>query len=171
MHETCQRTERVIWLWLFTGVVLLVSFTADSEKTFLVLRMAVKKIVRIIPAILTMLILVSVTLYLIPEELISRYLVGRNLLAGTVIAAAFGSITLMPGFIAFPLSGMLLGKGVPYMVLSALTATMMLVGVVTFPIEKEFLGIRVAFIRNMVGLFIALAVALAVGIIYGEIGF
>jgi len=161
----------VIWLWLFTGAAVLISFAADREKTLLALRLAVKKVVRISPAILTMLILVSVALYLIPEDLISRWLVGRNLAAGSAIAAAFGSVTLMPGFIAFPLSGILLGKGVPYTVLSALTATMMLVGVVTFPIEREFLGVKVAIIRNMVGLFIALVVAIAVGILYGEIGF
>jgi hypothetical protein len=92
-----------------------------------------------------------------------------HLLAGTAIASAFGSITLMPGFIAFPLSGILLQKGVPYMVLSALTATMMLVGVVTFPIEREYLGVKVALLRNLAGLFIALSVAVAVGLVYGEL--
>lgn len=159
----------MIWFWLFTGVAVLASFAADRDRTLQAGRMAVKKILHITPAILTMLILVSVALYLVPEELISRYLVGRNILAGTAIASAIGSITLMPGFIAYPLCGILLERGVPYMVLSALTTTMMMVGVMTFPIEREYFGTRVALVRNVLGFLIALTVALAMGLVYGEL--
>ncbi len=157
-------------LWVFTAVALLISFAADRLRTVQAAQMALRKMRRIIPAILTMLILVSMTLYFIPEELISRYLVGRNLLAGTAIASVFGSITLMPGFIAYPLSGLLLGRGVPYMVLSALTTTMMMVGVITFPLEREYFGTGVALVRNILGLLTALAVAAAIGVVYGELG-
>ena len=159
----------MIWFWLFTGVAVLASFAADRDRTLQAGRMAVKKILHITPAILTMLILVSVALYLVPEELISRYLMGRNILAGTAIASAIGSITLMPGFIAYPLCGILLERGVPYMVLSALTTTMMMVGVMTFPIEREYFGTRVALVRNVLGFLIALTVALAMGLVYGEL--
>lgn len=159
----------MIRLWLFTGAAVLVSFAVDRDRTIQAILMTVKKIRRITPAILTMLILVSVTLYLLPEEVLSRFLVGRNLLAGTAIASALGSITLMPGFIVFPLSGILLKEGVPYMVLSALTTTMMMVGVVTFPIEREYFGTKVALVRNAIGFLIAVFVAVAMGLVYGEL--
>ena len=55
------------------------------------------------------------------------------------------------------------------MVLSAFTTTLMMVGVLTFPIEKEYFGVKVAVIRNVIGLFIALSVAVATGIFFGEI--
>jgi uncharacterized membrane protein YraQ (UPF0718 family) len=85
------------------------------------------------------------------------------------MASLFGSITIMPGFIAFPLSGILLNKGVPYMVLSAFTTTLMMVGILTYPVEKEYFGVKVTIIRNIISLFIALAVAMMTGIFFGEI--
>jgi len=55
------------------------------------------------------------------------------------------------------------------MVLSAFTTTMMMVGVLTYPIEKEYFGTRVTIIRNAVSFLIAIAVAMMTGIIFGEI--
>ena len=85
------------------------------------------------------------------------------------IATILGSITLMPGFIAYPMCGILLQKGVSYLVISAFTTTLMMVGILTFPVEKEYFGIRVALIRNVIGLIIAIVIAIAIGFIYGEI--
>lgn len=158
------------WLYLFTAIAVLISFIADRDRTVMAGLTAVRKIIRIAPAIFMMLILVSVALYLVPERVISHYLVDRNTAIGMAIASLFGSITFMPGFIAFPLSGILLQKGVPYMVLSALTTTMMMVGVVTYPIEREYLGRKVTILRNIIGLVIALIVAVVTGMFYGEVG-
>ena len=88
---------------------------------------------------------------------------------GVLMASFFGSITLMPGFIAFPLSGILLQKGVTYTVISAFTTTLMMVGFVTFPIEKKYFGGKVMIIRNVLSLFIAFIVAVVTGIFFGEI--
>jgi len=71
--------------------------------------------------------------------------------------------------VAFPLSGILLGKGVPYTVIAAFTTTLMMVGVVTFPLEKRFLGARVALVRNLAGLAVALVVSVAIGLFFGEL--
>jgi hypothetical protein len=75
----------------------------------------------------------------------------------------------MPGFIAFPLCGILLETGVPYMVLSAFTTTLMMVGVLTFPVERAYLGTKVTIIRNVISFVIALTVAIITGIAFGEI--
>jgi hypothetical protein len=45
----------------------------------------------------------------------------------------------------------------------------MMVGAVTFPIERRYLGTRAAGVRNLISLAIALAVTLAVGLFFGEI--
>ena len=123
----------------------------------------------ILPAFLMMLILVSIVLFLVPDEVIIRYLGADARYMAVLSAAALGSIALMPGFIAFPLAGVLLEKGVLYMVLSAFTTTMMMVGVLTYPIEKAYFGARVTIIRNAVSFLIAIAVAMITGIIFGEI--
>ena len=107
--------------------------------------------------------------FLIPDEVILRCLGVDNKYMGVVYASIAGSITLMPGFIAFPLCGILLTKQVPYMILSAFTTTLMMVGILTFPVEKEYFGIKVAVIRNLAGLLIALIVAFITGIMFGEI--
>ncbi len=157
------------YLYIITGFAILLSFIVNSKKTLMAIKIAVKKFVNILPAFLTMLILVSVVLFLVPDKVISNYLGNSNKFVGVTFASFFGSITLMPGFIAFPLCGILLKKGVPYMVLSAFTTTLMMVGVLTYPIEKEYFGMKVTIIRNVISFFIALIVALMTGIFFGEL--
>jgi uncharacterized membrane protein YraQ (UPF0718 family) len=100
---------------------------------------------------------------------IFNFLSNENKFFSVIIASILGSITLMPGMIAFPVCGILLKKGVSYMVLSAFTTTMMSVGILTYPVEKAYFGARVTIIRNIVNFFIAIIVALITGIFYGEI--
>lgn len=157
------------YLYIATGLAVLISFIADSERTLKAFKMALKKFVTILPAFLGMLILVSIVLFLIPDRVISQYLGSSNIFTGVLFASFLGSITLMPGFIAFPLCGILLKKGVLYMVLSAFTTTLMMVGILTYPIEKAYFGTKVTIIRNIISLFIALIVALMTGIFFGEI--
>lgn len=55
------------------------------------------------------------------------------------------------------------------MVLSAFSTTLMMVGVLTYPIEKAYFGTKVTLMRNLLSLFIAVVVALMTGIFFGEI--
>ncbi len=157
------------YLYIVTGLVVLFSFIVNREKTLKAVKIAVKRFANILPAFLIMLILISIVLFLVPDKVISDYLGVNNKFVGVIFASFLGSITLMPGFIAFPLCGILLKKGVLYMVLAAFTTTLMMVGVLTYPIEKEYFGIRVTIIRNVISLFIALVVAVMIGIFFGEI--
>lgn len=157
------------YLYAITVLALIVSFVFSREKTFRAVRIGVEKFLKILPAFLTMLILVSIVLFLLPDVVISEYLAGDSKLIGVFVASFLGSIIFMPGFIAFPLCGILLAKGVSYMVLSAFSTTLMMVGVLTYPIEKEYFGIRVTIIRNLLGFLMALVVAVVTGIFFGEI--
>jgi len=157
------------YLYITTGLALLISVIADRNKTLTAIKISCKKLVKILPAFLTMLILVSIVLFLIPDKVISNYLGNNNKFTGIILASLFGSVTLMPGFIAFPLCGILLKKGVGYMVLSAFTTTLMMVGILSYPIEKKYFGIKVTIIRNLISFFIALIVALSIGLFYGEL--
>jgi len=145
------------------------SLIASREKTLKALKISYKRFINILPAFLIMLILVSVVLFLVPDDVISNYLGVENKFTGVLLASFLGSITLMPGFIVFPLAGILLKKGVVYMVLSAFTTTLMMVGVLTYPIEKQYFGVKVTIMRNAISLLIALVIAVVTGIFFGEI--
>jgi uncharacterized membrane protein YraQ (UPF0718 family) len=45
----------------------------------------------------------------------------------------------------------------------------MMVGVLTAPIEKAYFGLKVTIIRNVISFFIAIAVAIMIGLFFGEI--
>ncbi|MBO8125819.1 MAG: hypothetical protein H0Z38_01135 [Firmicutes bacterium] len=156
-------------LYVVTAGLLILSALADRGKTYQALKVAWKRFAKIFPSFLTMLIFVSILTYLVPNELIVRYLGGAGNWVGLALASLFGSITLMPGFIAFPLSGLLLKQGVSYMTISAFTTTLMMVGVLTFPVEQKYFGTRAAFLRNLASLLVAVVVALCIGIVYGEV--
>lgn len=157
------------YLYSVTGLALLISIIIDRKKTLRAIKISYKKFIHIIPAFLTMLILVSIVLFFVPDKMISNYLGNNDKFIGIILASLFGSITLMPGFIAFPLCGILLKKGVGYMVLSAFTTTLMMVGILTYPVEKEYFGVKVTIIRNVISFFIALIVALSIGFFFGEL--
>lgn len=157
------------FLYVLVGLGVAISFIASRDKTFRAIKIAATRFLSILPAFLMMLILVSVVLFLLPDEVIVAYLGIDNRFVGTFFASLFGSITLMPGFIAFPLCGILLEKGVPYMVLSAFTTTLMMVGVLTYPVEKAYFGARVTIIRNLLSFLTALAIAAATGLFFGEL--
>ena len=158
-----------MYLYIIVGLAVLASFIADRGKTLRALKISVKRFVKILPAFLTMIILVSIVLFLIPDAVISNYLGGSNKSIGVIFASFFGSVTLMPGFIAYPLCGILLKKGVAYMVLAAFATTLMMVGILTAPIEKAYFGMKVTVLRNVISLVIALIVTVVIGIFFGEI--
>ena len=161
--------KEAYFLYAIIGLVLLISLIINRRKTLRALEIAVKRFASILPHFLIMLILVSIALFLLPDVFITRYLASDNRFIAVLFASLLGSVTLMPGFIAFPLAGILLTKGVPYMVLSAFTTTLMMVGVLTYPIERAYLGAKLTVTRNTISFFIALTIAVMTGILFGEI--
>ena len=157
------------FLYALTAVALVASFIANREKTGSALRVAWMRFSKIAPAFVVMLVLVSVALYLLPERTMLRLLAPQHKWVGVATALGVGSVSIMPGFIAFPLCGVLLERGALYMVLSAFSTTLMMVGVVTFPLEKTYLGARLALVRNLSSLLIAIVVALVMGLVFGEL--
>lgn len=156
------------YLYIITAGALLVSLAADRKKTGKVVVLAARRLFGILPVFATLLVLFSITITLLPQEVVAR-LVGRESgWLGVAIATGVGSIVFMPGFIAFPLSGALLKQGIPYMVLAAFTTTLMMVGVLTYPLEREYFGRSVTLLRNAMGLVIALVASLAIGLVFGE---
>jgi len=148
------------------GLIIILMFI-DRQKTFLGIKKGIKKIIKNAPVFINMIILVSISLYFFSDELILRYLGETNIVQSILLALGIGSITFMPGFVVFPLAGLLLEKGVSYVVLAAFTTSMMMVGVLTFQIEKEYFGTKLTIIRNLMGLLMAIIVSGVIGILLG----
>lgn len=158
----------MIGLYVVTAVLVAVSFIADRRKTVNGIKIGVRKFRKILPNYLKLLILIAIVLFF-TEGLIVRYLGQENGLLGIMAGMLLGSATMMPGFIAYPLAGVLVERGVLYMVVAGFVTTLMMVGVLTYPVEKEYMGAKATIIRNVVSFVIAAVIALAMGVFYGEV--
>jgi len=159
----------MIALLVVTAIALIASLIASRQKTLAALKRAAVRFGHILPAFLGMLVLFAVTITLLPAEVVGLLLGRESRSIGVLVASAIGSLTLMPGFIAFPLCGALLEQGVPRMVLAAFSTTLMSVGVLTYPLERQYFGTGVTLVRNAVSLVIALVVAVIMGLVFGEL--
>lgn len=154
-------------LLLFIALVCLVaSFIADKNKTWKGVARGLKMFLNLLPVILSVLILVSIFLFFLPNETIVHYLGNDAGFMGYVIAALIGSIALIPGFIAYPLAGILLKNGVSYQIIAVFITTLMMVGILTLPIEIKYFGLRTAILRNVLYFIGAIIIGGAIGLIY-----
>lgn len=110
----------------------------------------------LLPILLLMLALVSVVLYLLPDETLAKHMGEGAGATGWFTSALLGSVALIPGFIAYPLCGVLLKSGVSYAVISVFITTLMMVGIVTLPIEAKYFGLKTSIIRNALSFVAAL---------------
>ncbi|MCK7529670.1 MAG: hypothetical protein MZV63_00700 [Marinilabiliales bacterium] len=67
---------------------------------------------KLLPLLLSTLALVSIVLWLIPDETLASYMGKDSGAVGWMTAALIGSVALIPGFIAYPLCGILVNSGV-----------------------------------------------------------
>ncbi len=154
------------FLLIFSIISVVVSFIGSRDKTLQGIKKGLMMFLNLLPAILAVLILVSVALYFLPNETIVKFLGKEAGVAGYIVAASIGSVALIPGFIAYPLAGLLVKSGVGYPVIAVFITTLMMVGVLTLPIEAKFFGLKTALIRNALFLLGALMIGLAIGLIY-----
>ena len=120
-------------LYAGTAALFGVSFVKSREKTILALKKAWKSFETILPQFLAILLLIGFILAVLDEETISKLLGKESGMVGMAIAAVIGSITLIPGFIAFPLAASLLAAGAGYGQIAMFLTTLMMVGIVTLP--------------------------------------
>ncbi|MCT4645465.1 MAG: permease [Carboxylicivirga sp.] len=156
-------------IYIITILLLIISLSKDAHRTKMGIIIGFKKFIKILPAFSIMVILSSIAIYLLPEDVISTLLNNDNKIISLSLAAFLGSILILPGFIAFPLGGFLIQKGITFMVISAFTTTLMMVGLLTFPIEKQYFGSKSTILRNTFSFCIAIIIALVTGIIFNEI--
>jgi uncharacterized membrane protein YraQ (UPF0718 family) len=148
----------MIELSIFTLVCLLVSILFDLKKTMKGIKKGLTMFIKLLPVLLFMLALVSIVLFLIPEKTLVRFMGKDAGIAGWMIAAALGSVALIPGFIAYPLCGILINRGVSYGIIAVFITTLMMVGIFTLPIEAKFFGWKISILRNVLSFMGALLI-------------
>jgi len=157
----------MIQLLVFTIAAVLISLLLNKKKTTAGVKKGMKMFLNLLPPFITVLIAVSFVLAFLPKEVLQKLLGADSGIAGFFIAAGLGSIALIPGFIAYPLASVLLKNGVSYPVISVFITTLMMVGIVTLPIERKFFGWRVAITRNLLSFIGALIIGAAMALIWG----
>lgn len=151
----------MLLLIIITTIALAFSFGTDQKKTWQGVQKGAKMFLNLLPTILVVLAIVSIVLFFLPNELIVKYLGENAGWTGYAIAAIVGSLALIPGFVAYPLAGALVKSGVGYPVIAIFITTLMMVGILTLPIEIKFFGLR-----NLLFLIGALIIGVFTGLIY-----
>ena len=146
-----------------------ISFAIDRKKTVAGFKRGWKMFRNVLFPFLNILILVSVLLYFIPPNVISKYLGANSGVLGFSIAAVVGSVTLIPGFISYPIAAGLIQQGASYAIVATFMTTLMMVGVVTLPLEIGYFGKTVAITRNILNFVAAIIIGMVVGLILGLI--
>jgi uncharacterized membrane protein YraQ (UPF0718 family) len=148
-------------LFLYVAVIVLfgISLAKDRVKTKKALLKGLKSLENIMPQFITVLILIAIMLTVLTAETISRFLGAGTGWVGVAIAAAIGSITLIPGFVAFPLAGELLQNGAGVMQIATFVSSLMMVGIITLPMEITYFGKRTAILRNAFALIFSVVAA------------
>ncbi|QRN85724.1 permease [Clostridia bacterium] len=152
-------------LYIATIILLLVSFTKNKMKTKKALKKAWKAFENILPEFLAIILLVGLLLAIINPELISKIIGPSSGWLGVIIAAIVGAITLIPGFIAFPTAALLLEGGAGYMQIGAFISTLMMVGIVTIPVEVKYFGKKLTIQRNILAFIFSFIVAIVISLV------
>ena len=90
-----------VFLYTAAIVCLLLSSYKDKKKTKKALMVARKAFLKIFPEFSAILILIAIVLALVSQQMIQRLIGGQSGAVGMLITSVIGSITLIPGFIAF----------------------------------------------------------------------
>lgn len=151
-------------LYALAAIGLAISFFRDRQKTKAALMKAWKAFENILPQLLTIFLVIGFALAIFPPETIRRLIGSESGFWGVLAAAVIGSVTLIPGFVAFPLAAALLKSGAGYMQLAAFISTLMMVGVITISIERKTFGMKATLTRNAAAFVFSFLVAVVMGV-------
>lgn len=141
------------------------SMIKSKKKTMKAFKVAKKSLIKTAPSILTVLGIVGLTMGALNPTFISEVLGSESGILGTIVAAIVGGITLIPSIVAFPLAGSLLASGAGINTIAVFITTLVMVGVVTAPMEIEYLGKKFTLLRNGFSFLMAIGIGLLMEVI------
>lgn len=156
-------------LYGVTILLIVISFFKDRKKTMQALKKAWKSFENMLPQLLGIITMVGIVLAILDAKVISQIIGSSSGWFGVFLASIIGAITLIPGFIAFPTAALLLQGGAGYMQIAAFVSSLMMVGVVTMPLEMKHFGRKATLLRNFFAFLFAFVTALVIGKVMGEI--
>lgn len=156
-----------IILYALAVGLLVFSFFKDRAKTRQALKKAWKSFENILPQFATILLIIGILLAVLSPEIISKIIGKQSGFLGMAVSGIIGSITLIPGFVAFPLASALLKSGAGFMQIAVFISTLMMVGIVTIPLEIKYFGKKAAITRNTLAFICSFAIAVVIGVILG----
>ncbi|MPN51464.1 hypothetical protein SDC9_199110 [bioreactor metagenome] len=151
------------FFYLLAGSALVISWFKSPELTKTALKKAWLSFERILPQLLAVFLLIGFILTLLTPAQISQLFGAQSGWLGVLIASVIGSITLIPAFVAFPLAAALLKSGAGYLQITAFISTLMMVGIVTMPMEIKFFGRKTAILRNLLAFCFSILAAVIMG--------
>ena len=150
-------------------ILLALSWKKSPEKTRQSLKKAWRSCTNVLPLFFAILICMGFLLSFVDESII-RQVVGRESgMAGIALSGLLGSVTLIPAFAAYPAAAELLRVTGGYAQITMLITSLMMVGVVTLPLECRFFGVKAAVWRNLLSLLYAFALSVFIGMIFGAL--
>ncbi|MCL6087929.1 MAG: permease [Actinobacteria bacterium] len=152
-------------IYFIAIVLLVVSLIKSRQKTKQALLKAWNSFKNILPMLLGVILLIGLILSILDTNLISRIIGEKSGVLGVLLASVVGSVTLIPGFIAFPTAALLFEGGAGYIQIAAFVQTLMMVGIVTLPMEIKYFNKKVAVLRNVLSLVLSIGVAYLIGLI------
>ncbi len=152
-------------LYACAGIGLVVSCMKSKEKTKKSLLKAWKSFENILPQFLAIILVIGMMLTVLDTAIITRLLGADSGVRGVLVAASIGAITLIPGFVAFPLAAALLESGAGIAQIAAFVSTLMMVGIITIPVEIKTFGKKVTLVRNASAFVFSLLVAFVMGVV------
>lgn len=155
----------IITIYTLLAFGLIASMVKSKEKTKKAFKIAGKAFLKSAPSLLTVLGIVGLTLGILTPETITKLVGSEAGFTATILASLIGAITLIPSLVAFPLAGSLLRSGATVMTISAFVTTLIMVGVVTAPMEIKELGKKFTLLRNGLGFIAALIIAGIMGVL------
>ena len=150
------------FLYIVCIVFLTISFFKSREKTKKSLIKAWKSFENILPLLLGVIFLVGILIAVLNTQVISKIIGSSSGFLGVAISSVIGAITLIPGFIAFPTAALLLDSGAGYMQIAAFISSLMMVGIVTLPMEFKYFGKKISIVRNILAFLFSFLVAFVI---------
>lgn len=151
--------------WVIAIALMAISLIKSKEKTFEAMKKSKGMMGSMLGEIIAIIFMIGLVITFIPPESIKSVLGGSNVYLATIVAAAAGSVTLIPAFVAFPLVGSFVDVGASIVPAVAFLTTLTMVGIVTFPLEKKEFGFKFALTRNVLSFASALVIAVFMGVI------
>ncbi|PIU28895.1 MAG: permease [Candidatus Hydromicrobium americanum] len=154
-------------IYLIAIVFLIISFIKSRQKTKKALIKAWNSFKNILPMLLGIITVIGLMLAILDPEIIKKIIGEKSGALGVLLSSIVGSVTLLPGVVAFSTAALLLSSGAGYIQIAAFVQTLMMVGIVTLPMEIKYFNKKIAILRNAISFILSIGVAYLIGFILG----